>query len=208
VGKKEQMKTSHQSLEEYIHSRFDVEQIDRIWAAQNYRAADHLPYIGKSVGDSNIYIATGFAADGLVYGTTAALLISDLIQGRKNKWEQLYDPKRFSPAASAKKFVKENFLVGKELVKDYLFYDRSTEFRQLKNGEGKLMTVDGENVAAYRDGEGTLHLVSSICPHMGCIVHWNEVETSWDCPCHGTRFSVEGGVLEGPAYQGLAKPSK
>ncbi|HSI76671.1 MAG TPA: FAD-dependent oxidoreductase [Lunatimonas sp.] len=208
VGKSDQMKTSYQSLEEYVHSRFDVERIDHIWAAQNYRPADHLPYIGRSVGDNNIYIATGFAADGLVYGTTAGLIIGDLIQGKKNRWEQLYDPKRLTPVASAKTFIKENLHVGKELLKDYIFYDRDTELSQLKNGESKLVTVDGEKVAAHRDEMGTLHLVSSICPHMGCIVHWNEVETSWDCPCHGSRFSIDGDVLEGPAYQGLAKPSK
>ncbi|WP_158861313.1 FAD-dependent oxidoreductase [Lunatibacter salilacus] len=208
VGKNDQMKGSYQSLEKYIRSRFDVERIDHIWAAQNYRPADHLPYIGKSVGDNNIYIATGFAADGLVYGTTAALIISDLIQDKNNKWEQLYDPKRLTPVASAKTVIKENLHVGKELLKDYIFYDRNTELNQLKDGEGKLVTVDGEKVAAHRDGQGTLHLVSSICPHMGCIVHWNEVETSWDCPCHGSRFSIDGDVIEGPAYQGLAKPSK
>jgi glycine/D-amino acid oxidase-like deaminating enzyme/nitrite reductase/ring-hydroxylating ferredoxin subunit len=207
VGKKEQIKRSYLSLEEYLQAHFEVDTIEHIWAAQNYRPADHLPYIGKSVGDNNVYIATGFAADGLVYGTAAAMIIGDLIQGIDNPWAQVYDPKRFTPVASAKTVLKENMHVGKELLKDYLFYDKRTELSQLNAGEGKVMTVDGEKVAAYRNEQGNLHLVSSVCPHMGCIVHWNDVEKSWDCPCHGSRFSVDGEVLEGPAYRGLAKPS-
>lgn len=208
VGKNEQMKASYQLLEKYLGGHFEIERVDHIWAAQNYRSADHLPYIGTSIGDSNIYIATGFAADGLVYGTAAGLIISDLIQGNDSRWAQVFDPKRFTPVASAKKVLKENFQVGKELLKDYIFYDRHTELSQLKNGEGKTMTINNEKIAAYRNEQGKLHLVSSICPHMGCIVHWNEAETSWDCPCHGSRFSIEGQVLEGPAYHGLAKPSE
>nr|MBI1229514.1 FAD-dependent oxidoreductase [Cytophagales bacterium] len=206
VGKENQMEKSYQSLEAYLRAHFEVASIEYVWAAQNYRGADHLPYIGKSIGNSNVYIATGFAADGLVYGTAAAMIISDLIQGNKNPWAKVYDPTRFTPAASAKTVLNENFNVGKELLKDYLFYDRSTELSTLKNGEAKVLTVDGEKVAAYRSDTGKLHLVSSVCPHMGCIVHWNDIETSWDCPCHGSRFSIEGEVLEGPAYKALSKP--
>ncbi|MDN3688557.1 FAD-binding oxidoreductase [Cyclobacterium jeungdonense] len=127
------MKSSYQGLEVYLRTHFDIDRIDRIWATQNYRPADHLPYIGTSVGDSNVYIATGFAADGLVCGTAAGSIISDLINGKENRWAKLYNSKRFTPVVSAKTIIKENFQVGKELLKDYPFYDSNTELSQLKN---------------------------------------------------------------------------
>ncbi|WP_439488008.1 FAD-dependent oxidoreductase [Algoriphagus sp.] len=206
VGQKEHTEESVVKLELYLRKYFDVASIDYIWAAQNYRPADKLPYIGASPLEKNIFIATGFAADGLVYGTLASMIISDMILGKENKWKKLYDPKRFTPLASAKTFVKENFQVSKHLLQDWVFYDRETDLAELKNGEGKTLTLNKEKVAAYRDEVGKLHVVSSVCTHMGCIVHWNRAEKSWDCPCHGSRFSVEGKVLEGPAYLDLAKP--
>lgn len=142
----------------------------------------------------------------MVWGTVASMVLSDTIQGKENKWARTFDPKRFTPVASSKKFVKENMHVAKHLVKDYLFYDKETQLKDLKPGEGKTLEIDDEKLAAYRDEEGKLHVVSSVCTHMGCVVHFNNAEKSWDCPCHGSRFSVEGEVLEGPAYHNLPKP--
>jgi len=208
VGHKEDTKDGIRKLEEYLRKHFEVASIEYTWAAQNYRPADNLPYIGTSITEKNIYIATGFAADGLVYGTLSAMIISDLILGKENVWAKIYDPIRFTPIASAKTLLNENYQVSKYLLKDYLFYDRKTQLSEVKKGEGKTLKVDDEKIAAYRDGSGALHLVSATCTHMGCIVHWNNAEKSWDCPCHGSRFSVDGKVLEGPAYHDLAKPKR
>lgn len=205
-------KTKHDDLlsqlEGYLRAHFDVDNIQYIWAAQNYKAADHLPYIGTSPMESHTYIATGFSADGLTYGTLAGQIISDGISGIDNPWAKIYDPKRFTPLASAKRFAKENMTVAKHLLKDYLFYGEADEINEIQRGEGKTIKIDGDHLAAYRDEEGRLHIVSGICTHMGCVVHWNDGEKSWDCPCHGSRFSVEGKVLEGPAYTDLAKPEE
>src|SRR5690606_3088983 len=119
----------------------------------------------------------------------------------------LYDPKRFTPLASAPQFIKENLDVAGYLLKDYLFYGDVDSIKEVKSGEGKTIKIEEEHVAAYRDETGKLHLVSAICTHMGCVVHWNNGEKTWDCPCHGSRFSVDGEVLEGPAYRDLAKVS-
>src|SRR5690606_22643994 len=151
-------------------------------------------------------IATGFKADGLVYGTLAAMIITDEILGSESDWSELYDPKRFTPIASAKQIVKENVNVVTHLVKDYLFYGEVDRLKQIAAGEGKTLELDGEKVAAYRDENNNLHVVSSVCTHLGCIVHFNNAEKSWDCPCHGSRFTVDGEVIEGPAYKNLAKP--
>lgn len=188
VGHKEHNEESFLKLEAYMKKHFEVDHIVYKWAAQNYKPADNLPYIGTSPTQSNTYIATGFAADGLVWGTVASMVLSDTIQGKENKWARTFDPKRFTPVASSKKFVKENMHVAKHLVKDYLFYDKETQLKDLKPGEGKTLEIDDEKLAAYRDEEGKLHVVSSVCTHMGCVVHFNNAEKSWDCPCHGSRF--------------------
>lgn len=206
VGQKEHNEEALGKLEQYATERFDVDQIVYKWAAQNYKPADALPYIGTSPAQDNIYIATGFAADGLTWGTLAGMIIADTLAGRENQWARFYDPKRFTPVASAPKFVKANVDVAFQLAKDYLFYGQVEELQEIKPGEGKTLEIDQEKVAAFRDEEGKLHVVSSVCTHMGCIVHFNNAEKSWDCPCHGSRFSVEGEVLEGPAYSNLAKP--
>lgn len=207
VGEKENNETCFQKIEDYIRKHFSVESIAFKWAAQNYKPADNIPYIGSSPLENNTYIATGFAADGLVYGTLAGTIISDLIAGKENKWAEMYDPKRFTPVASATSFVKENFTVAKHLLKDYIFYGQADALNEIKPGEGKTIKLDDERLAAYRDESGTIHTVSAICPHMGCVVHWNNAEKSWDCPCHGSRFSFDGEVLEGPAFHNLAKPN-
>lgn len=205
VGHKEQNQENFKNIEEYVRRHFDVAEIVYTWAAQNYKPADALPYIGTSPLENNTYIATGFAADGLTYGTLAGMIISDAILGQENEWATIYDPKRFTPLASAPKFVKENVDVATHLVKNYLFYGDAGELKEIKAGEGKNIELDKEKLAAYRDEQGQLHVVSSVCTHMGCIVKWNNAEKSWDCPCHGSRFSVDGEVLEGPAYQDLAR---
>lgn len=206
VGEKGNNEENFNRIEQYARKHFEVGRIEYSWAAQNFKPADNLPYIGTSPTEKNIFIATGFAADGLVYGTLAGMIISDKINGRQNQWAKMYDPSRFTPAASAKKFLKENISVASHLLKDYLFYGEVDELKQIKPGEGKTLKLEGERVAAYRDEQGQLHLVSAICTHMGCILHWNNGEKSWDCPCHGSRFAVDGEVLEGPAYQNLASP--
>lgn len=208
VGNKEDNEQNLKKVEEYMREHFDVDRIEYTWAAQNYKPADNLPYIGVSPAEKNIYIATGFAADGLVYGTLAGMLISDAIQGQENRWAKMYNPKRFTPVASAEKFIKENVSVATNLLRDYLFYGEAKELKEINAGEGKTLMIEGERLAAYRDNEGHLHLVSAICTHMGCIVHWNNAEKSWDCPCHGSRFSVDGEVLEGPAYKNLTGSEK
>ena len=128
--------------------------------------------------------------------------------GKKNDWAEVYDPKRFTPIASAGQFLKENMTVVSHLLKDYLFYGEVDELKSIRIGEGTTLKLDGEKVAAFRDESNQLHIVSSICTHMGCIVHWNHAEKSWDCPCHGSRFSVDGDVLEGPAIKSLATTIK
>jgi len=173
------------------------------WSAQNFRSADGLPFVGRDAAGS--FIATGFATDGLVWGTLAAHLIAEAVLGREHPMADLLKPGRFTLAKGAKGIVEENVAVAKAFVKDYVTDRADAELASLAPGEGRIVSVDREQLAAYRSPEGTLHLVSPVCTHMKCRVHWNPAETSWDCPCHGSRFAPDGSVLEGPAITPLAR---
>ncbi|KAA8481874.1 glycine/D-amino acid oxidase-like deaminating enzyme [Arcticibacter tournemirensis] len=204
VGQKEENLECYHKLEAFLRKRFDVGDVVYRWSAQQYKPADSIPYIGLSSGDSKTYIATGFGADGLVYGTLAAMIISDSILEKPNKWSKTYDASRITLLASASNFIKENANVAYEMVKDLLTTDADS-FAEVRTYEGKIMELEGSKYAVHRDGDGELHIVTAICPHMGCVVHWNTAEQSWDCPCHGSRFSKHGDVLEGPAINPLKK---
>ncbi|MBA2674696.1 FAD-dependent oxidoreductase [Ramlibacter sp.] len=188
-------------LEAKARETFDIDQVAYRWSAQNFQSPDKLPYIGQDI--SGNYIATGFGTDGLVYGTLAGSLIADEILGRTNSASHLFRASRVAPIKAAKGIAEEVGTMVKSLVKDYLTERQEVEVSKLQPGTGALVEIDGTSVAAYRDADGAIHAVSSVCTHLGCKVHWNSVETSWDCPCHGSRFAIDGSVLEGPAIKAL-----
>ena len=204
TGHEENSEKCFDALEKYVRDRFDVDEISYRWSAQYYEPVDGLPYIGRSPFSKKAYLATGFSGDGLVYGTVAGMIIADLICGKENKWHPVFDSTRFTPSASAFDFIKENSDVVKHFVIDRIKAD-TEELSEVKEGEGKIVKVDGHKIAAARDESGQLHVCSPVCPHMGCFVKWNNSEKSWDCPCHGSRFSLKGEVIYGPAVKALSK---
>jgi glycine/D-amino acid oxidase-like deaminating enzyme/nitrite reductase/ring-hydroxylating ferredoxin subunit len=190
-------------LETFLESRFDIGTERFIWAGQQYRPADGLPYIGKH--SEKLYFLTGFSTDGLVYGTMAAMIVCDQILGKENPWSQTYNLKRFTPIKSFKEFFKENADTLVQLAKDTPWNVDADSLKEISPGEGKVLESGGEKIAVYKDEAGTDHIVSAVCTHMKCIVNWNPVEKTWDCPCHGSRFSTDGNVIEGPAISDLPK---
>lgn len=188
-------------LEHYLTSRMPVSNIEYVWGGQQYRPADHLPYIGKH--GEHIYFMTGFASDGLTYGTLAAMIVSDQILGKTNPWEDLYKAGRFTPLRSAKNFIAENTDVVVQYLKDMPWNVDHELLSEIQPGEGKVISPDHEKLAVYKDEHHRLHIVSAVCTHMKCIVNWNASEKSWDCPCHGSRFDIDGKVIEGPATKDL-----
>ena len=203
VGKPSDHIDNIKNLERYIEKHFDVDSIQYHWSAQHYQGADGLPYIGEL--SKNIYIATGFYADGLIYGTVAGQLLADLMTKRSNPYEAAYSTSRHSFFASSKTVVKESFNLLNEFMHDFPFNADVKHFKDIQRGEGKTIVIDGEKFGAYRDLNGKMQVVSAVCTHMKCIVKWNNLEKSWDCPCHGSRFTPEGVVIEGPAYHNLVK---
>ena len=188
-------------LESAAQANFKVPEAEFRWSAQNYSAADGLPYIGRDA--TGCFIATGFATDGLTYGTVAASLIADQIAGRDNVFAPIVKASRFSPLKGAKGLAEENVTVLKSLVKDYVTDRETIPLSQLMPGKAAMVKFENASLAAYRDPHGTLFAVSPVCTHMKCKVHWNAVESSWDCPCHGSRFAPDGTVIEGPATEPL-----
>jgi glycine/D-amino acid oxidase-like deaminating enzyme/nitrite reductase/ring-hydroxylating ferredoxin subunit len=189
-------------IDERANALFGLEPQFR-WSAQNYRSPDFIPYIGRSRGVETM-IATGFAADGLTYGTLAARLLADQILGRDNPYTELYSGRRITPVKSASRVIRENVLVLKSFMQDYVTDRRSVPLDEVQAGSGAIVDHHGERVAAYRATDGSVTMVSAVCTHMKCLVHWNSAETTWDCPCHGSRFAIDGRVVEGPALEPLA----
>lgn len=205
VGHQEKHKDRFDRLESFLRQHFDVSSVVFKWAAQNYKSADHLPFIGLSAGKKKTFLATGFAADGLVYGTVAALVIFDQIMGDENPYSKTYDASRITLFASAKEYIKQTVTVATQYLKDIPGIVEAKDADEIPVGDGRVIQSGGEKIAAYRDEENNLHLCSAVCTHMDCIVDFNKEEKSWDCPCHGSRFSFDGKVIEGPAIFDLPK---
>jgi glycine/D-amino acid oxidase-like deaminating enzyme/nitrite reductase/ring-hydroxylating ferredoxin subunit len=178
--------------------------IEHRWSAQDYAPADGLPFVGPLPGHDGAFVATGFGKWGMSNGVASALILSDLVQGRPNPWAEAFDSTRIAPAQSAKDVVTANVDVAKRFVGDRLAGLRSPDADELAPGTGGIVSLDGDTVAAFRDDDGTLHAISPTCTHLGCRVSFNTAERSWDCPCHGSRFDVDGHVLQGPATKDLA----
>lgn len=193
------------ALERWAGEHFDIESFEYRWSAQDYTTIDLVPYVGKMPLRRHTYLATGFNKWGLTNGTVAATLIVDAIAGRSNPARETFDSTRLGGPYTIARAVVANLDVGREFVTGWLGRILSAPADELALGEGGIVDVDGKTVAAYRDGRGVLHAVSATCTHLGCTVRWNGAERSWDCPCHGSRFDLDGNVLTGPAVAPLER---
>jgi Rieske Fe-S protein len=194
----------YRALETFARDHWDVESVDYRWSSQDNTTIDTVPYVGPATPRSaRVLIATGFAKWGITNGTAAAMILTDRILGLDNPWAELFDPNRLTPRASAKRFVEENARAGVHFIGDRIAKRGTRPIEELGPGEGDIVHANGEKVAGHRRDDGTLVAVSSTCTHLGCQVNWNRAERSWDCPCHGSRFSPEGEVLHGPAVHRL-----
>ena len=189
-------------IERWLTDTFDAGPVEYRWINEDYTPMDGAPFIGWSSRSDGYLVATGFAAWGISNGTVAAEIIADLATGKENRWLEVFDATRVKPIAGAPDFVKENLSVAAHLIGGYLG-SKAKSYDELKPGEAAILKIDGDNVAAFRDEQGALHAVSAVCTHMGCLVGWNDTDRTWDCPCHGSRFTLSGEVLHGPAVQPL-----
>ncbi len=191
-------------LERWARERFaGLGELRYQWSGQLMEPVDALGFIGRNpLDDDNVYIVTGDSGDGMTHGTIAGMLIGDLISERPNPWERLYDPARKSMKAAGT-YLGENANFVGHMVRDWVRGGEVQDRADIAPGEGAILREGLSTVAIYRDSGGDLHEVSAVCTHLGCLVQWNGGEQSWDCPCHGSRFSVDGAVLHGPAVSPL-----
>jgi glycine/D-amino acid oxidase-like deaminating enzyme/nitrite reductase/ring-hydroxylating ferredoxin subunit len=190
-------------LERWANENFEVESFDYRWSAQDYDTADRLPYIGRSPLTERTLVATGFAKWGLTNGTAAAAIVADLVMGKENAFADTFSASRIGDLAAVSRLVKSNTAVAVGLIRDRVGRLSLPDVTELERGQGDIVSLGTEAVAAYRDPSGNLHAVSPTCTHLGCGIRWNDAENTWDCPCHGSRFDIDGNVLTGPATEPL-----
>ena len=203
TGQQEDTEACYRRLEEHLRAIVPDAELTHRWSGQVIETPDGLPYIGQSADHQ--YSATGYAGNGLTFGTLAGIMISDAILERSNPWTELFDPGRKAMTRGLWDYVKENVDYPYYLIRDQFAGAEAKSLRAVKRGQGKVIERNGAKVAAYRDRAGTVTLRSAICTHMGCAVGWNTAERTWDCPCHGSRFKPTGEVISGPAEAPLAK---
>ncbi len=194
-------------LEDWTRQRFPMlQEISYRWSGQVIEPVDSLAFIGRNPHDKHVYIATGDSGNGLTHGTIAGLLITDLIVEGFHPWAEVYDPSRKTLQAAGE-YAKENFNVAVQYG-EWVTPGEVEHSKQILPGTGALIREGLKKYAVYRDEKGRLHCFSATCPHLGGIVKWNPGEKSWDCPCHGSRFGIDGQVLNGPAIEGLSPASQ
>lgn len=195
----------YEALEAFAQQWYGKANILYRWSTQDLVTLDKVPYVGLATkSHPHLFVATGYRKWGMTNGTAAALLLADLVLGNENRYAELFDPSRFEADPMLKHFVADNANVAKELVTGKL--ERAgTKPEELERGEGGAVTVAGKQAGAYRDPEGVMHVVDTTCTHMGCETKWNDGDRTWDCPCHGSRFTYTGEVLEGPAKKPLTR---
>lgn len=195
----------YEALKDFGDQVFGWQDVLYRWSAQDITTIDKVPYIGEiTPNEPNILIATGYRKWGMTNGTVAALLLCDLVTKKKNSFQNLFTPSRFHATPSIKNLLTENLNVAGQLIKGKLQTSNANP-EDLKKDEGTIIRIRGERKGAYRDTSGELHIVDTTCTHIGCEVEWNSGDRSWDCPCHGSRFSYTGEVIEGPAEKPLQK---
>jgi glycine/D-amino acid oxidase-like deaminating enzyme/nitrite reductase/ring-hydroxylating ferredoxin subunit len=188
-------------LEQTLASIVPDIDITHRWSGQVIETPDGLPYIGETA--KRQFTGTGFAGNGMTFGTLTGMMAVDRLTRRKNPWSDLFDPSRKKILGGAWDYIKENKDYPYYLIRDRFAGTEGRSLRSVPRGSGKVLSLDGRQVAVYRDENGTVTKRSAICTHMACTVDWNEAERTWDCPCHGSRFKVDGAVVAGPAESPL-----
>ena len=190
-------------LERWANENFEVESFEYRWSAQDYDTADGIPYVGRSPLTERVLVATGFAKWGLTNGTAAATILSDHVLGEQNDFADAFSAKRIGDLAAVANMVTTNAAIAVGMVADRVGRLALPNVAELDPGGAGIFSVDKATAAVYRDPSGARHALSPNCTHLGCGVRWNDAENTWDCPCHGSRFDIDGSVLSGPATEPL-----
>lgn len=202
TGQEADCEKSYENLLHWTQKKFPMmKNVHYKWSGQVIESIDGLAYIGLNHGKKKIYIGTAYSGNGMTYGTIAAMMFADLILGKKNPYSKLYDPCRKNIKALGS-FMEDGMNVAGQWAGG-LAPRHGMAMEDLPKGSGTVIQEGLKKIAVYKDAKGTICKFSAVCPHLGCIVKWNNAEASWDCPCHGSRFNTEGKVMNGPAKENL-----
>jgi len=192
-----------EALQSFTEEVFGLTEYQYRWSAQDNVTLDKVPYIGPYSEDRpNILVATGYKKWGMTTGILGGRLLADYILGQNNPYQEFYSPSRFQADPDLKSVFSTNADVAKHLIKGKLEIVENN-LENLKDGEGSVVMYNGKRAGAYKDENGKLFIVDTTCTHLGCECEWNHAEKSWDCPCHGSRYSYAGDVIEGPTRKAL-----
>jgi glycine/D-amino acid oxidase-like deaminating enzyme/nitrite reductase/ring-hydroxylating ferredoxin subunit len=205
TGTEENTEVHFEKLVAFARARFRGGDAVYQWSAQLLEPVDGLPFIGRNSLSERVFVATGFSGNGMTFGTLSGLLVADLVAGYASPWASLYSATRVKPIAGAGPFLKHNVEAAAHLIGDRLAPPEVRSLDDIARDEGKTIRIRGERLAVYREPGGRLHALSAVCTHMGCLVKFNHAERTWDCPCHGSRFGIDGAVVTGPATKALAR---
>ena len=203
TGHEDDTRQRYARLEAMLKRYIPEAQVEHRWSGQVIETNDGLPFIGESAPRQ--FIATGFAGNGMTFGTLSAIMAVDAALKRPNPWEKLFAPGRKKVLGGLWDYVAQNKDYPYHLLRDRLVRGDAQSPRDVPRGEGRILALDGKKVAVYCDESGQLTLLSPVCTHLQCIVNWNTAERTWDCPCHGSRFRATGEVMSGPAQEPLEK---
>jgi glycine/D-amino acid oxidase-like deaminating enzyme/nitrite reductase/ring-hydroxylating ferredoxin subunit len=201
TGQKKKTQNAYARLLARLKKIIPKANIDHRWSGQVICTLDGLPYIGENA--EHQFVATGYCGNGITFGTVAATMARDWATGRKNPWTDLFAVDRKKIKGAIWNYLRENKDYPYYMIKDRLARAEADSVRELKSGQGMIIGRRGKKVAAFRDPRGHIHRLSPVCTHLGCLVRWNPSESTWDCPCHGSRFKPTGEVIAGPAEEPL-----
>ncbi len=191
-------------LEAYLRKYFSIKEIAFKWSSQFFTPIDGLPYIGHLPGNpSNVYVATGYGGNGITFSQVAAQLLNDIILGNENEFEELFKPSRIKPVAGFSNFIKDAADVIGHLVAAPFPAEKITEIAELAPDEARVINFENKKLAIYKDDKGKIYSLNPACTHIKCEVTFNTTEKVWECPCHGSRFSINGEMYTGPARKDL-----
>jgi glycine/D-amino acid oxidase-like deaminating enzyme/nitrite reductase/ring-hydroxylating ferredoxin subunit len=206
TGQQQDTAACFAALENDARATLPALEITHRWSGQVVETNDGLPFIGET--SARQFAATGYAGNGMTFGTLAGMMARDFVVGRKNPWRDLFDPGRAKVLGGTWDYIKENLDYPYYLIRDRFAGPEGRSLRAVRRGEGRIIEVNGTRVAAYRNEQGRVMTMSSVCTHLGCEVRWNDAEHTWDCPCHGSRFTPNGRVLAGPAETPLGRVNR
>lgn len=203
VGQDTHPEHRYDEIERWVRERFPMAKaVEYRWSGEVMEPSDGAAYLGRNpMDDKNVYIITGDSGNGMTHCTIGAMLVTDLIMGRHNPWTSVYDPSR-TVRHGISDFVSEQANTLSQYG-DWVKGGEVESAQEIAAGQGAIVREGLQKLAVYRDEQGGLHSLSAKCTHLGCVVHWNSAERSWDCPCHGSRFDIDGQVLHGPAVSPL-----